>query len=219
MSSDESELEFVETTPGSAEADGDVIRGRRPRPPVRWSVRPAWLALLLAVVLAAGIGIGYLAGPGERRAAAPSPTPPPTPPTTVASSSVAGLILGSTGNTCSGVPADGRRLLLGIEIVNTASRPVLLRAIHADLPLSGLRVLSTQVGQCAEHATQPAAGHRLESAAAAWISLTAEVLVRCPAPLPVRFDVDYTFDGASASQLVGGFSDLGSIPFPGCPTS
>jgi hypothetical protein len=43
--------------------------------------------------------------------------------------------------------------------------------------------------------------------------------VRCPAPLPVRFDVGYTFDGASASQLVGGFSDLGSIPFPGCPTS
>jgi hypothetical protein len=216
MSSDESDLEFVETASGSAEPDGDVIRGRSPRPPVRWSARPAWLALLLAVVLLVGIGIGYLAGHGERRSAARTPTA--TQPPTVASSSVAGLILSSTGNVCSGVPADGRRLLLGIEMVNTALRPVVLRAIDVDLPLSGLRVLSTQVGQCVEHATQPVAGHRLGPAAAAWISMTAEVLVRCPAPLPVRFDVDYTFDGATASQLVGGFSDLGSIPFPGCPT-
>jgi hypothetical protein len=214
MSSDESDLEFVETTPASDAPSGDVIRGRSPRPPARWSVRPRWLALLLALALLVGVGIGYLAGRGERHAAAPTPTSASTAP-----SSSAGIALASTGNVCSGVPGYDRRLLLGVQIVNTASQPVVLRAIHVELPLSGLRVLSTQVDQCAENATQQVAGYRLGPAAAAWISMTAVVLVHCPAPLPVRFNVDYELDGASASQLVGGFPDLGSVSFPGCPTS
>jgi hypothetical protein len=38
MSSDESDLEFVETTPASDAPSGDVIPGRGRRPPVHWSI-------------------------------------------------------------------------------------------------------------------------------------------------------------------------------------
>jgi hypothetical protein len=53
------ELDIVETPPaGPPDAEG--IHGRPPRPPVRWSLRPGWVAGLLALVLAVGIGVGYL---------------------------------------------------------------------------------------------------------------------------------------------------------------
>jgi len=224
MTDDEPELTFVETTPAGATADpdgGDVIPGRSPRPPVRWSLQPSWLIGLLAIVLAAGIGIGYLlGGHGRTRTVAAPPRSPEQSASLPAGSVLAELPqLSTTSNTCFGLLAStGRPVMVGIEIVNSGSQPVVLRGVHGVFPLQGLRQVDSQVGQCDNNSTEGVADHRIEPSATAWISLTLGVLVRCPGPLPVLFRVDYTVDGAPSTQTLSGFPDLGNVPYPGCPT-
>jgi hypothetical protein len=218
---DDAELHFVETTPTGAPSEpdgGDVITGRTPRPPLRWSLRPSWLAGLLLVALAAGLCIGY-AVHGDKRITTTGPSGFPS-----TSGSPAGSVLAefpslqATGNMCSGQPDQSHRLMVGVEITNGAPRPIVLSDVKGVFPLGGLRVVDTQVGACDNTSTQHVAGHLFEPSATVWISLTLDVLVRCPGPLPVSFQVDYTIDGAAGTQEVHGFSDLGNVPYPGCPT-
>jgi len=222
MTDDEPELRFVETTTAAATADpdgGDVIPGRSPRPPVRWSLRPSWLVGLLAVVLAGGISIGYLVGGhGETRTVL---APPGTAERSISESLPAGSALAelpqlrTTGNTCYGTLAD-RQLMVGIEIVNDGLQPVDLRDVQGTFPLNGLRQVDSQVGQCDNNSNERVAGHRIEPSATVWITLTVDVLVPCPGPLPVMFQV--ATDGVSGITTFPGFPDLGDVPYPGCPT-
>ncbi|HZE50576.1 MAG TPA: hypothetical protein VE074_13495, partial [Jatrophihabitantaceae bacterium] len=217
MTDDEPELRFVETTTAAATADpdsGDVIPGRSPRPPVRWSLRPSWLVGLLAIVLAAGIGIGYLVGGHrETRTVAAPPSSPEQSASLPAGPALAELPqLRTTGNTCYGTLAD-RQLMVGIEIVNDGLQPVVLRDVQGTFPLNGLRQVDSQVGQCDNNSNERVAGHRIEPSATAWITLTVVVLVPCPGPLPVMFHV--ATDGVSGITTFPGFPDLGDVPYPG----
>ena len=42
-----------------------------------------------------------------------------------------------------------------------------------------------------------------------WLSVTVQVLVACPAPIPVQFAVGYTYAGEAATVNLPGFPDLG----------
>jgi len=216
MTDDDPELTFVETTPAEP-GGGDVINGRAPRPPVRWTLRPSWLAGLLAVVLAAGIGIGYLVGGnGKTRTVAPPPSSPAASTPFPAGSALAELP--SSANTCFGLPASPTGLMLGIEIVNNAPQPITLIDLQGVFPLGGLRTVGQEIGQCDDNSTEGVAGHRIEPTATAWITLTVDVLVPCPLPLPVQFRVDYIVDGVPATTSFEAFPDLKNAPYPGCPT-
>ena len=208
------DLDIVETTP-IGDAHGDVIHGRTARPPTRWSLRPSWLAALLAAALAAGIGIGYLIGRPDHhhRPAAVATTPLP------AGSALAEIPqLNPPDDYCSGV-LPGRRLMLGALVVNSTSRPLVLTKLSGSFPLGGLQLVDTQVGQCDNNASERVDGHRVEPSAEVWLTLIVDVMgTSCPGPLPVGFVLDYTVDGAPHSQELAGFPDLGGVPFPGCPT-
>jgi len=207
------DVHIVETTP-TGEAHGDVITGRTPRPPTRWSLRPSWLAAMLAVALAAGIGIGYLIGrPDHHRPAAAPTTPLP------AGSALAEVPqLTTPGDLCYGA-LPGRKLMLGTRVVNSTPRPLVLTGLRGVFPLGGFQMVGSQVGQCDNNATEAVDGHRVEPSAEVWVTLIVDVTGNsCPGALPVQFALDYTIDGAPHSQVLPGFSDLGSVPFPGCPT-
>jgi hypothetical protein len=207
---DDADIDIVETAP-AGDAERDVISGRAPRPPVRWPMRPSWLAGLVAIALLAGIGIGYLIGRPHHHAAAPAPTP-----TTVTLSREAGL---SLGETCYGIDASsGRVLMVGVNLVNDGARPVVLTGVQGVFPLGGLRQVGSQDGECDNNATAVVNGRRIDPSATAWVSLILAVQVRCPGPLPVQFRIDYAVDGAPSTQLVSPFPDLGQVPYPGCPT-
>jgi hypothetical protein len=55
--------------------------------------------------------------------------------------------------------------------------------------------------------------------ASAWFTITFWVRARCPGPLPVQFRLRYERAGRARVLLLAGFSDLGQVPYPGCPSS
>jgi hypothetical protein len=196
------DVEFVEMTPAD-----DVIKARSPRPPARWTVRPWWLAALLVAVLVAGIGIGYAVGRHTSKVARPTASVP-----IVAEVSV----VNSTGNVCYGQPASSTRLMLGVEIVNDASRPITIGDVHGVFPRGGLREVSATSGECDETSVRPVAGSVLRPRTTEWVTVTVEVLKRCPRPLPAQFQVDYAIGGASESVTLRAFADLGGVSYSGC---
>jgi hypothetical protein len=208
MSRDEDDLTFVETT----QAD-DVIEGRSPRLPERWTVRPWWLGVLALAVLAAGIGIGYALGRNTSKAA-PATTHPSLPPP-------AGVVLAdlpqltTTGRVCSAQLPGTHRLKLGIQVQNSGGAPLQISHAEGVFPLGYLRMVSAAVGQC-DDAGAPVGGNWVRAGATAWLRLTVEVLVPCPAPAPVQFQVDYTGGIPPASVTLTGFPDLGSVRYSGC---
>jgi hypothetical protein len=48
--------------------------------------------------------------------------------------------------------------------------------------------------------------------------MTFDVLTKCPAPLPVQVNLVYARGGTDAVAFLGGFSDLGDVPYTGCVT-
>ena len=210
---DPGEVNIVETAP-AADAGADVIQGRAPRPPVRLLMRPSWLVGLLVAGLLAGIGIGYLVGHSDRGRPAAVPTPSMT---LLTSGSAFPALTANT--TCYGYAAtNGDPLMVGVEVVNNSTRPVVLASLNASFPLGGLRQTGSQVGQCDNNATEPISGHRVEPSATVWLSLILDVEVRCPAPLPVQIELAYTVDGAPVDQTLNPFPDLGNVSYPGCAT-
>ena len=49
-----------------------------------------------------------------------------------------------------------------------------------------------------------------------WLSVTVQVLVACPAPIPVEFAVGYIYAGGASTVNLPGFPDLGDVPYTGC---
>jgi hypothetical protein len=113
--------------------------------------------------------------------------------------------------TCSA--RSGRELQLGVQVSNESAEPIGLGQIRTVLPLGGLRVISQQWAPCGAIASQVPAS--LGPGDSTWFSVTAQVLVACPGPLPVEFTVDYTWAGEHAAHLPG-FPDLSQVSYPGC---
>ena len=53
----------------------------------------------------------------------------------------------------------------------------------------------------------------------AWLSVTFQVLVACPRPLPVQFSVSYQENGRTGTAQLPGFPDLGQVSYTGCKGS
>jgi hypothetical protein len=90
--------------------------------------------------------------------------------------------------------------------------------VAVDLPLNGLREVDAAWGTCGQLTIVPPRGQRLEAGASGWLSVTFDVLVPCPAPLPVGFVVQYERGGRPDRAEVWGFSDLSEVSYSGCPT-
>ena len=218
------------------ENGADVVEqgGRRFFPSLNW--RPPWrpargAAILLAVGLVIGLAAGYAAGyhQAPRNASASptasaSPAPPvpaPAPQIVIKGTAIQGtgsvftdgLALTQDTGTCS--VQSGRELQLGVQVTNTSTEPIVLSRIRTVFPLSGLKMVSQQWSPCGViGAVQgPVA---LEPGDSTWFSVTVQVLVACPAPLPVQFTVNYTYAGQAAIVNLPGFPDLGQVPYTGC---
>jgi hypothetical protein len=203
---------------GSAAGDDVLEQGGQRRPASRWW--PPVAALVLgAAGLLAGLAVGYTAGARH----ASQPAVPPTPSRAAAAAApfaAGGFPLSQSGPQCS--VQTGRKLQVGLQITNLSSAAVRLRRVEVMLPLGGLRVISRAWGPCGD---LPAIGQApgstlpptLGPRASTWFTVTFQVLVRCPQPLPVQFTLDYHQQGRPAAIRLPGFPDLSQIPYSGCP--
>ncbi len=208
--------------PGAGDDVLELGGRRRPGPP--WWPRPA-APVLGAVALLAGLAVGYAAGArhaGEHAAPA-SParsTAPASPSGAAAPFSAGGFPLSQSGAQCS--VQTGRQLQVGLQITNLSLAAVTLRQVEVVLPLGGLRVTSQAWGPCGEllpggEAPGSVLPPTLGQGASSWFSVTFQVLVKCPRPLPVQFAVHYDQQGRPAVIRLPGFPDLGQVPYSGCP--
>lgn len=205
----------------------DVVEqgGGRRFPSLKW--RPPRGGVLLAVGLVAGLVIGAAAGyaAGTRQGstvvsmptAGPSQVSPVLGPlaTGTALPSAAGPALSQDTGTCS--VQSGRELQLGVQVTNGSAAPVGLGVVRAYFPLGGLRPTSEQWAPCGARGDVQAPA-LLGPGDSTWFSVTFQVLVKCPGPLPVLFTVDYTSAGKSAAVNLPGFPDLSQVPYSGCPS-
>jgi len=172
---------------------------RSPRLPRR--IAAGWVLVLVVVAALAGYRVG-----DRHRAAPPAPVPSAPPPV--------GPAIDVTGKRCSGQLKE--RLQLGVEVVNRSAAPVSLHQLKAVLPLRGLRTTAATWGSCGQ---LPAAGsggdYLLAAGGTTWLTMTFDVLVACPAPLPVLFTVEYAQAGADDVAELAAFPDLGGVPFAG----
>ena len=95
---------------------------------------------------------------------------------------------------------NGRELQVGLEITNLSQAAVRLRRVEVVLPLGGLKVTTQSWGPCGQLAAADDASGRiltptLGRGASSWFTVTFQVLVRCPQPLPVQFALHYDQQG------------------------
>jgi hypothetical protein len=214
---------------GSPPAGDDVLEMGSRRGPVLWW-RPPTAALVLTVVaLLVGLAVGYAAGVGHagKPPSPPRPAASPTAPSfavggfplTRPSFAVGGFPLSQTGPGCSA--QIDHELQLGLEVMNLWDTPITLHRVEVMLPMGGLKATSQAWGSCGE---LPAPGEApgnalpltLAPGASAWFTVTFQVLVRCPQPLPVHFVLDYDQSGRSAAMPLPSFPDLGQVSYGKC---
>jgi hypothetical protein len=210
------------TVPGGdgSGAGDDVLEvggGRRLVP--RWLWPPPGALIVGAAALLAGLAIGYAAGAQHSA----EPAAPPSLSRAVAPAepfSAGGFPLSQSGPQCS-VQA-GRELQVGVQIMNLSPTVVRLRRVEVMLPLGGLRVISQVWGPCGElplarQAPTSILPPTLGQGASSWFTVTFQVLVGCPQPLPVQFTLNYAQQGHLAAIRLPGFPDLSQVPYSGCP--
>ena len=149
----------------------------------------------------------------------------------------AGIVLDQSGEQCS--QQHGRELQVGVQVTNQSSGAIVLGQVTPVLPLGGLRVVGAQWAPCGvispmwqsvpAQAVTPQEGsgtvriialqgdNAIPPGGSAWVSVTFQVLVRCPGPLPVQFAVGYETAGQAATAHLPGFPDLSQVPYSGCP--
>jgi hypothetical protein len=217
------------------ENGADVVeQGGRRFPSLNWRPPwrpPRWAAILLAVGLVIGLAAGYAAGYHQApRNASATPTASASPASPVPALAPQIVIKGTAIQGTGTVFADGlaltqdtgrcsvqagRELQLGVQVTNSSTEPIGLLAIRTVFPLGGLKVVSQQWAPCgATGAVQVPV--ILGPGDSTWLSVTVEVLVACPAPLPVQFAVSYTYAGKAATITLPGFVDLGQVTYTGC---
>ena len=212
----------VTVTDGDGPGAGDDVLelgGQRRRMPRWW---PPGAALVPGVVaLVVGLAIGYAVGvrhAGEH-VAPPSPSRAAAPAAPAAPFSAGGFPLSQSG--LEGSVQTGRELQVGLEITNLSLATLRLRRIQVVLPLGGLKVTTQAWGPCGQLAAADDASGRilpptLGRGASSWFTVTFQVLVRCPQPLPVQFALHYDQQGRPAVIQLPGFPDLGQVPYSGC---
>lgn len=211
---DRPEIRFVEATPMPRPPDP-------PDPPAEPPVshlpsNPRLIIGALVLVLAIGAGLGYISGKHGAKKVVRVVTAAPS--STSTAPAAGSSVLAATGAHCA--TRTGTQLQLGIEISNATAKPLTIDRVATSFPLNGLRALSTARGSCGElpGTGSDVAGLELVPGATNWITVTVQVLVTCPGPLPVDFEVRYIQDGRTVTSELGGFSDLGGVPYPGCTT-
>jgi hypothetical protein len=201
---------------GKPPAGDDVLEmGSRHGPVLRRRPPAAAALALAAVALLAGLAVGYTAG--IRHAGKPPAPPLPAASQTTPSFAAGGFPLSQTSPGCSA--QIGHELQLGLEVTNLSATPVTLRRVEVMLPMGGLKATSQAWGPCGELPV-PGPGNALPPTlgpgASAWFTVTFQVLVGCPQPLPVQFTLDYDQGGRPAAMPLPGFPDLGQVSYGKC---
>jgi hypothetical protein len=161
---------------------------------------------VLVLVVAAG-AVGYWAGRRHGEDAVPEGQP------SAAAEAVDPAIVG-TGKRCSGQVK--KQLQLGVEVVNKSAATVSLHELEAILPMHGLRTAAATWGSCGQLPDAATGGtYLLAGGATTWLTMTFDVLVACPGPLPVLFTVEYAQGSRSDVVDLPGFPDLGGVPYAG----
>lgn len=203
-------------SPGAA-GDADMIEmgGHPPRWP--WgAVRGPPISIALAA-FAAGLLLGFAGGHlqarpngGPARAATSAATVFP----------VGDTAITMTGNRCA--VQLGHALQLGVEVVNQSDGTVTLRQIEPVLPLGGLKAAASRWGTCGvlpELGPGPGQATALGPGATGWLTVTFDVMVGCPEPLPVQFKISYAQAGRLVTAELPGFPDLGQVQYNKCGTN
>jgi hypothetical protein len=113
----------------------------------------------------------------------------------------------------------GTTLQVGVEIANGTRDRITLDRLEVDLPMGGMRIIRTARGACGQLPSETGddiTGNDLAAGKTMWVTVRVRVLVDCPQPLPVVMTLDYTRDGRHVSTALGGFPDLGDVPYSGC---
>ena len=185
------------------------------------SPAPSWLrslrvrvGLLVTVALVVGALGGFYVGRGSP---GPATGPDAVDPTARILVPGSGQPPTATGNRCSVQLGD--TLQLGLEVVNSSTSELTLQRPDVSVPLGGLRLTETVWGACGQVGGALAANvYVLAPGATVWLRMTFDVLTRCPAPYPVQVNLAYARAGTNAVAFLGGFSDLGDVPYTGCST-
>jgi hypothetical protein len=210
--------------PGAGTSD-DVVQQGDGEPPGRLPR----IAILLGVAgLIVGLVVGYTAGhQGSHPAvAAPASTPSASassPRQLGATSPEDGPPLGGpdslvqSGSQCA--TQIGRHLLqLGVQITNRSASLLTLDRVTAEEPLGGLKAVGRNWGTCGElHSANAVPGRIIPPEGSTWLTVTFQVLVKCPGALPVNFSARFFQDGRNFTAQLPGFVDLGHVPYTGCP--
>jgi hypothetical protein len=172
--------------------------------------------VLIAIALGLGLLLGRASVTTDGSGAAASPTPAPT-----RSSSIVPLgphSLAITGATCSMQVGDD--LVLGVETRNLSTAPLILKKLRISLPLGGVTIVSRGVGSCGELDVPRLPDFGLAPQGTVWFTTTVHPKERCPAPYPVLLSVEVS-DPTGKQQLIdiGGFKDLGNVPWSGCTSA
>lgn len=199
------------------------LPGWLPSRPSGWrSSRGA--GILAVATLVVGLAAGYAAGDQHARetavpmkqTATVSASGEPASGSTFSFADSAALMQGT--GACS-VQA-GRRLALGVQVTNQSTTPITLHAVKALLPLGGLKQVTWAWATCGALPNGLGQSYQvLAPGASTWLTVGFDVLLRCPAPAPVQFSVDYLMQGHSVTASLPGFSDLGQVPYTGCASS
>lgn len=202
-------------SPGAA-GDAEVIEigGHPPRWPWGTARGPA-ISIALAA-FAAGLLLGFVDGHFEARSNG-RPARAATSATTVFP--VGATAITMTGNRCA--VQLGHALQLGVEVVNQSDGTVALRQIEPVLPMGGLKAVASRWGTCgALIELGPGPGPAtLGPGATGWLTVTFDVMVGCPQPLPVQFKVSYAQAGRLVTAELPGFADLGQVQYNNCGTN
>jgi hypothetical protein len=169
---------------------------------------------LVGLLAGYAIGHGHDHVPTRTGPAATVRTTTPHPPPSAISAT--GPPFTQTGATCS--IQHGHRLQLGIQIENQTTSIIHVVRVRTHEPLLGLHPLVARLGACGQTpgtrvSLDPSA---IPARAATWITVTAEVLVKCPGPDPVQFLVRYRSGAHFSVERFAGFDDLGQVPYTGC---
>jgi hypothetical protein len=193
------------------DGDADVIEmgGHLLRWPWGSAPRPAIRIALAALV--AGLLLGFLGGHLQAKTTGKPGRAAPAPPAGSTAISV-------TGNRCA--VQLGQTLQLGIEIMNQSDRTAALRQVKPVLPLGGLHAIASQWGTCGSlPGPGPEQATSLAPGATGWLTITFDVMVGCPQPIPLGFKVSYRQAGRLATTELDSFPDLGQVRFNKCSTN
>jgi hypothetical protein len=205
------------TTSERPTAGGDSAEEELPPAVDAGGNSPYRISRAAVVLIALALGLGLLVGRASVKTDTSAGSAPPTPGAT-RSSSVVPLgpkTLIETGSLCS--QQLGKTLVLAIEVRNTSSSAVIFKRMQVDLPLHGLKVLSTGTGSCGEFDTPKLEDLGLPTQGAVWLNIRLRPLEKCPAPYPVglRLQVQDTTGQGQTIDLAA-FKDLGQVPWSGC---